>query len=76
MQGLTMVNIVFVGLCDLRTCFGTYENFISVLWNDFSGTGMCVVYCIKRFIEPLLINLTHIEKLDYISLTHYTNSKI
>ena len=35
MQRLTMVNIVFVRLSDLRTFFGTYEQFISVLWNDF-----------------------------------------
>ena len=26
---------MFVGLCHLRTFFGTYERFISVLWNEF-----------------------------------------
>ena len=35
MQRLTMVKIVFIGFCDLLTIFGTYEQFISVLWNDF-----------------------------------------
>ena len=35
MQRLTIVKIVFVGFCDLLTFFGTYEQFISVLWNDF-----------------------------------------
>ena len=35
MQKLTTGNIVFVGFCHLRTFFGTYEQFISVLWNDF-----------------------------------------
>ena len=30
-----MGKIVFVGLCHLRTFVGTYEQFISVLWNDF-----------------------------------------
>ena len=35
MQRLTMVNTVFVGLCDLRTFFYIYEQFISVLWNFF-----------------------------------------
>ena len=34
-QRSTMVNIVFVGLCHLRNYFGTYEQFIGVLWNDF-----------------------------------------
>ena len=35
MQILTTGNIVFVGFCHLRTFFGTYEQFISVLWNNF-----------------------------------------
>ena len=35
MQRLTMVKIVFIGFCDLLTIFGTYKQFISVLWNDF-----------------------------------------
>ena len=35
MDRLTMRKIVFIGLCHLRTIFGTYEQFISVLWNDF-----------------------------------------
>ena len=35
MERLTMGKIVFVGLCHLRTFFGTYEQFISVLWNGF-----------------------------------------
>ena len=26
---------MLVGLCHLRTFFGTYEQFISVFWNDF-----------------------------------------
>ena len=48
-----MGNIVVVGLCHLRTFFGTYEQFISVLWNEFFvltmfvslyGTGPRVVY--------------------------------
>ena len=30
-----MGEIVFVGLWHLRTFFGTYEQFISVLWNVF-----------------------------------------
>ena len=35
MQRLTIGEIVLVGLCHLRTAFGTYEQFISVLWNNF-----------------------------------------
>ena len=35
MEGLTMGKIVFVGLCHSQTFSGTYEQFISVLWNDF-----------------------------------------
>ena len=42
MQRLTMVKIVFVGLCDLLTFFGTYEQFISVLWNKFFVLTMFV----------------------------------
>ena len=30
-----MGKVVFVGLCHLRTFVGTYEQFISVLWNNF-----------------------------------------
>ena len=30
-----MGNKVVIGLCHLRTFVGTYEQFISVLWNDF-----------------------------------------
>ena len=32
MQRPTMGDIMFVGLWHLRTLFGTYEHFISVLW--------------------------------------------
>ena len=32
MQKLTMVKILFVGLCDLQTLFGIYEQFMNVLW--------------------------------------------
>ena len=35
MQRLTIGEIVFVGLYHFRTLFGTYEEFISVLWNNF-----------------------------------------
>ena len=35
MDRLRMGKIVFIGLCHLQTFFGTYEQFISVLWNDF-----------------------------------------
>ena len=35
MDRLTMGKIVLLGLCYLRTFFGTYEQFISVLWNIF-----------------------------------------
>ena len=38
-----MVNIVFVGLCDLRTFFRTYEHFTSVLGEDF--------YLLRMFIS-------------------------
>ena len=35
MQKPTMVELVIVGKCHLRTVSGTYEQFISGLWNDF-----------------------------------------
>ena len=35
MQRLTIGELVFVGFCHLRNIFGTYKQFISVLWNDF-----------------------------------------
>ena len=34
MQRLTIGEIVFIGLCHLQTFVGTYEQFISVLWNN------------------------------------------
>ena len=35
MQRLTVGEIVFVRLWHIRTFFGTYEQFIRVLWNVF-----------------------------------------
>ena len=35
MQRITMGEIMSVGLWHLQTLFGTYEQFLSVLWNVF-----------------------------------------
>ena len=51
-----MVKIVSVGLCHLRTFVGTYEQFISVLWNNFFNWE-----CSEVFMELRPGNKTYLE---------------
>ena len=59
MQRLTIGEIVFVELCHLRTFLGTYEQFISVLWNN-------ILYwqCLEVFMEQRPDYITIVGKYD------------